>query len=102
MNHRTKVILAILLVLTLLAIVFFITTLRSTNKVEENKQVIAQLYGYRVDGHLILQDRTGHLWEIPYTEEISESSIVLLDITGYNINHVYVEIITTTETENQN
>ena len=105
MNRRTKVVLTILLTLTLLAAVFFITTLRSTHRAEENKQVTAQLYGYRVDGRLILQDRTGHLWEIPYTDEISESDIVLLDVTGYNINHVYVEVITTTaetETENQN
>lgn len=102
MRRRTKVVLGILLICTLIAIVFFVTTLRTASPVaEESRQITASLYGYRVDGRLILQDRTGYLWEIPYTEEIHENDNVLLDVTGRQVNHVYVEVfIAGPETEN--
>lgn len=40
-----------------------------------------------------MQDRNGKLWEIPYTDRITPDDIVLLDVTGYNVNKVYIQII---------
>lgn len=97
MNGRTKRVLAVLLALTLLAGLFFVITLRTTHK-NENRQIETHLYGYRLDGTMIVQESSGRLWEIPYTERITDSDTVLLDVTGYEVNKVYVEIVAEPET----
>lgn len=88
----SKKVIAALIILALIAGLFFIIIVRST-KQDEHRQIEVQLYGYRLDNKMIMQDGNGKLWEIPYTDRITQDDIVLLDVTGYNVNKVYIQII---------
>ena len=104
-SHSTgidKRILAILLVvLIVVAILIAVPTVKSLNKRDEHRQVEASLYGYRTSGNIILQDSNGQLWEIDYNDAVKSDSVILLDVTGYQINRVFIEVPNPTETVNQ-
>ena len=88
----SKKVIAALIIFALIAGLFFIVTVRSM-KQDEHRQIEVQLYGYRLDNKMIMQDGNGKLWEIPYTDRITADDIVLLDVTGYNVHKVYIQII---------
>lgn len=92
MSMRAKRVIIVLVVFALLAGLFFIITVRSTQQ-KERRQIEVQLYGYRLDNKMIMQDSNGKLWEIPYNDRITADDIVLLDVTGYKVNKVYIQII---------
>lgn len=92
MSIRAKRVIIVLVVFALLAGLFFIITVRSTQQ-KERRQIEVQLYGYRLDNKMIMQDSNGKLWEIPYNDRITSDDIVLLDVTGYKVNKVYIQII---------
>ena len=92
MSIRAKRVIIVLVVFALLAGLFFIITVRSTQQ-KEHRQIEVQLYGYRLDNKMIMQDTNGKLWEIPYNDRITADDIVLLDVTGYKVNKVYIQII---------
>lgn len=93
-----RVIAFLLIILMLVAAVLTISTIRKLNHKEETRQVEVSLYGYRTSGNIILQDTNGQLWEIEYTDMVTSESIVLLEVTGYDINRVFLELPNVAET----
>ena len=91
MRRKTGLIIAIILVVFILTGILFAHTLNKA-KAPETRQINAELYGYRVDGGIILQDQNGRLWEVPYTDEITANDIIRIEVTGYEVNHVWIEI----------
>lgn len=97
---KKRTILLILLAIFIITTIFLtIHTINST-KAPERRQVDAALYGYKVDGGIILQDTNGQLWEIPYTDKITSADTVMLEVIGYDVEHVWVELVTNPETGN--
>ncbi len=97
---KKRTILLILLAIFIITTIFLtIHTINST-KAPERRQVDAALYGYKVDGGIILQDTNGQLWEIPYTDKITSADTVRLEVVGYDVEHVWVELVTNPEAGN--
>lgn len=96
-----RIFVVLLIILMIVAAILTINTIKRLNHKEETRQVEAMLYGYRTSGNIILQDTNGQLWEIDYTDLVTDETIVLLDVTGYKINRAFIEIPKPTETVNQ-
>ena len=96
MRKKDKIALFAIAVVALIAIVLLVSVINA-NKAPERRQVEAQLYGYRVDGRMIAQDTNGQLWEIFNTDRIGLNDTLRLDVKGYEVERVWVEV---TETAN--
>ena len=100
MNFKKIIAIVLAVVLVALAGILVARGIQHKNEVKAMEaaqnspyQRVAQLYAIKPDGTFILKDTEGDLWEVDKSVNINENDQLLLEISGKNITHIWVEIV---------
>lgn len=95
MNFK-KIGIAVLAVILVVLIGFSIArSIQHKNEMEAQASPylrVAELYAIKPDETFILKDTEGDLWEVDKSVNINENDLLLLEIDGKNITHIWVEV----------
>ena len=96
MNFK-KIGIAVLAVILVVLIGFSIArSIQHKNEMEAQGSPylrVAELYAIKPDETFILKDTEGDLWEVDKSVNINENDLLLLEIDGKNITHIWVEVV---------
>ena len=95
MNFKKIIAIVLAVILVALAVVLIARGIQHKNEVEAQASPylrVAQLYAIKPDETFILKDTEGDLWEVNKEVNINENDQLLLEISGKNITHIWVEV----------
>lgn len=100
MNFKKIITIVLAVVLVVLAVILIARGIQHNNEVKAMEAAqnspylrVAQLYAIKPDETFILKDTEGDLWEVDKSVNINENDQLLLEISGKNITHIWVEIV---------